>query len=285
MPENVMERPFHQVDVFAEAPQAGNPLAVVADGTGLSTEQMQRFATWTNLSETTFLLAPTDPEADYLVRIFTPYNELPFAGHPTLGTCQVWLDRGGQPKAAGTVVQECGAGLVPIAVDGDRLAFRAPPLMKSGRPTDDELAEATRAMGLEPSAVIDAAWIDNGPGWIGLLLGSAEEVLAVEPVLSELKIGLVGPHPEDFPAAIEVRAFFSKSGAMVEDPVTGSLNASVAQWLTGSGRLNAPYLSNQGRRLGRDGQVYITPGTGAGGADEIWVGGEVMTTISGSVFL
>ncbi|MEM7321706.1 MAG: PhzF family phenazine biosynthesis protein [Actinomycetota bacterium] len=280
-----MERPFDQVDVFAEAPQAGNPLAVVADGTGLTAEDMQRFATWTNLSETTFLLPPTDPAADYLVRIFTPAQELPFAGHPTLGTCRVWLDRGGQPRTEGTIVQQCGVGLVPIAVDGDRLAFRAPPLIKSGDPTEAELAEALRATGLSREAVVDAAWIDNGPGWIGLLLASAEEVLAIEPSLSDQKIGVVGLYPPGSPAAIEVRAFFSKGSEMAEDPVTGSLNASVAQWLIGSGRISPPYLSNQGRRLGHDGQVHITARSGEDGDAEIWVGGEVMTVISGSVFL
>ena len=280
------ERAFAQVDVFAESNLAGNPLAVVVDGTGLSTEEMQRFANWTNLSETTFLLPPTAPEADYLVRIFTPVQELPFAGHPTLGTCQVWLDHDGQPKSDEVVVQECGAGLIPIRVDGERLAFRAPPLMRSGPPSEDELAMAVAALGVEPDAVVDSAWIDNGPGWLGVLLSSADEVLALDPNYDvDLKIGVVGPHPEGHPAAFELRAFFVKAGAVVEDPVTGSLNASVAQWLTGSGRATAPYLANQGRRLGRDGQVHITPGSHGDGADELWVGGQVMTIIAGQVSL
>lgn len=280
-----MERPFQQVDVFAESPLAGNPLAVVANGEGLTTEEMQRFATWTNLSETTFLLPPTDSSADYLVRIFTPSRELPFAGHPTLGSCGVWLDLGGKSKSGEVIVQECGAGLIPINKDGKRLAFRAPPLIRSGPLSAEDLAEATAAMGLAPSAVVDSAWIDNGPGWLGLLLGSADEVLAVEPSYTDLKIGLVGPHPDGHPAALEIRALFSKAGSIVEDPVTGSLNASVAQWLTSTGHVDLPYLANQGQKLGRDGQVHLSGKTGEDGAEEIWVAGEVMSIVKGSVFL
>ncbi len=274
--------PFAQVDVFAEAAHSGNPLAVVADGSGLGTEEMQRFAAWTNLSETTFLLPPTDPEADYRVRIFTPVSELPFAGHPTLGTCQVWLDGGGVPQSEGVVVQQCDAGLVPISrSDADRLAFRAPPLMRSGPAEPDVLAEAVAAIGVDHDTVIDAAWIDNGPGWLGLLLPDAATVLALQPTFTDLKLGVIGPHPEGGPAAFEVRAFFAKDGAMVEDPVTGSLNASAAQWLIASGRAQAPYLATQGSAIGRDGRVHISVDE----RGDVWVGGAVRTVISGSIWL
>ncbi len=274
-----MKRAFSQVDVFAESPLSGNPLAVVADGSGLSTEDMQRFANWTNLSETTFLLPPRTPEADYLVRIFTPVSELPFAGHPTLGTCRVWLDGGGTPKANGIVVQECGAGLVPIAADGSRLAFRAPPLMRSGAVEPEILAEAIDQLGLDPAHLVDSAWIDNGPGWLGILVLDAETVLALTPKPVTMDIGVIGPHPQGHEAAFELRAFFPKDGSTVEDPVTGSLNASAAQWLVSSGRASPPYLAMQGTAIGRSGRVHIS----ADDDGEIWVGGEVMTTITGEV--
>lgn len=273
------ERAFSQVDVFAESPQGGNPLAVVADGSGLSTEEMQRFANWTNLSETTFVLSPSTADADYRVRIFTPTMELPFAGHPTLGTCRVWLDGGGKPRAGSRVVQECEAGLVPLEVSGDRLAFKAPPRIRSGPVDTETLTLALHQLGLDESQVVDAAWIDNGPGWLGVLLGDAETVLGIEPGASELKLGVIGPHPEGHESAFELRAFFPKDGMTVEDPVTGSLNASAAQWLIETGRANAPYLATQGRRLGRDGRVHIS-------LDEdemVWVGGAVMTVITGVV--
>lgn len=274
-------RPFSQVDVFAEAPQSGNPLAVVVDGSGLSTEEMQRFANWTNLSETTFVLPPTAADADYLVRIFTPVNELPFAGHPTLGTCRVWLDSGGTPKRSDRVVQECGTGLVPIRPDGDRLAFRAPQLMRSGPVDDETLATALGELGLDQADLVDAAWIDNGPGWLGLLLPDAAAVLGLNPKPVSLDIGVIGAHPEGHEAAFELRAFFPKDGSTVEDPVTGSLNASAAQWLLASGRASPPYLAIQGTAIGRNGRVHIS----ADEDGEIWVGGEVRTTISGTVEL
>lgn len=276
-----MQRLFAQVDVFAEAPQSGNPLAVVIESDGLSTEQMQRFANWTNLSETTFLLPPTDPTADYRVRIFTPSVELPFAGHPTLGTCRVWLDHGGRPKVEGSIVQECEAGLVPIALDGQRLSFKAPPLMRSGPLDEATLAAALAATGLDRSAIVDSAWIDNGPGWLGLLLGSAEEVLAVECGQTDLKIGLIGPHPTGAEAAFELRAFFPKDGVTAEDPVTGSLNASAAQWLLASGRADAPYEARQGTAIGRSGRIYVTSDDDG----HPWVGGAVATVIVGAVEL
>ncbi len=276
-----MKRPFRQVDVFAESPHGGNPLAVVVDAAGLSGADMQRFANWMNLSETTFLLPPTDDGADYRVRIFTPVAELPFAGHPTLGSCRVWLDHGGVPETDGVVVQQCGAGLVPVARSDRLLAFRAPPLIRSGPVDDATLAGAVDQLGLERADVVDAAWIDNGPGWLGLMLADAESVLAVTPGPVDEKIGIIGAHPAGHEAAFEVRAFFGKDGMTVEDPVTGSLNASAAQWLLGSGRAAAPYLVTQGTALGRAGRVHIS--TDDDGA--VWVGGNVTTYIEGHVEL
>ena len=276
-----MRRPFRQVDVFTDTNYLGNPVAVVLDSEGLSADEMQRFAHWTNLSETTFVLPPTAAEADYRVRIFTPVLELPFAGHPTLGTCHAWREAGGRPKRAEIAVQECGAGLIPIQDDGQRLAFAAPPLVRSG-PADDALVDRLASLlGLERNQVVAAEWVDNGPGWVGVLLSSAEEVLALKPAPVDLDIGVVGPHPTGSECAIEVRAFFPKDGATVEDPVTGSLNASLAQWLLGAGRLAAPYVASQGTALGRAGRVHITQepdGT-------IWVGGGTITCIQGEVEL
>ena len=276
-----MRRRFRQVDVFTDTNYLGNPVAVVLDSEGLSADEMQRFAHWTNLSETTFVLPPTAAEADYRVRIFTPVLELPFAGHPTLGTCHAWREAGGRPKRAEIAVQECGAGLIPIQDDGHRLAFAAPPLVRSG-PADDALVDRLASLlGLERNQVVAAEWVDNGPGWVGVLLSSAEEVLALKPAPVDLDVGVVGPHPTGSECAIEVRAFFPKDGATVEDPVTGSLNASLAQWLLGAGRLSAPYVASQGTALGRAGRVHITQepdGT-------IWVGGGTITCIQGEVEL
>ena len=274
-------RPYVEVDVFTAEPYRGNPLAVVLDGSGLTTEQMQRFANWTNFSETTFLLPPTDPAADYLVRIFTTSMELPFAGHPTLGSCHAWLANGGVPKSDGRIVQECGVGLVEIQRDGERLAFAAPPLLKDGPLDDDTRAAAALAVGIDVEQIVDSAWIDNGPGWLGLLLGSAEEVLAASKGSSTLKIGLIGAHPAGSPAAYEVRGFFPEGTTLFEDPVTGSLNASTAQWLIGSGRFTPPFIATQGTTLGRAGQVYISQDA----AGQVWVGGDVVTCVSGTVDL
>ncbi|WP_423980773.1 PhzF family phenazine biosynthesis protein, partial [Ilumatobacter sp.] len=244
-----------QLDVFASDPFSGNPLAVVLDGDGLSSEQMQRITEWTNLSEATFLLPPSDPGADYRVRIFCPGRELPFAGHPTLGSCHAWLAGGGVPHDADTVVQECGAGLIPIRRDGNRLAFAAPPMTRSGAIEPDVLAPRLDLLGLVESDVVASAWIDNGPGWMGLLLGSAEAVLDVtRPTVAVpgFDVGLVGLHEPRSECAIEVRAFFADAtGSIREDPVTGSLNASIAQWLTETGRVSTPYVAAQGHSLGR----------------------------------
>jgi PhzF family phenazine biosynthesis protein len=280
-----MRRRFQQVDVFGDGPLSGNPLAVVIDAGELSTEQMLRFTRWANLSETTFLLPPTTPEADYRVRIFTLAGELPFAGHPTLGTCHAWLATGGVPRDAGVVVQECGVGLVPIR-GGERLAFAAPPLIRSGPVEEGRVAQLAGVLGIDRSQVVEAQWIDNGPGWMGVLLADAAAVLSLEPDFSRyagegsLDIGVVGPYPPDAACAFEIRALLGDDrGAMLEDPVTGSLNASVAQWLLGSGRATAPYVASQGTRLGRRGRVYVDQDpTGA-----IWVGGATVTHVTGQV--
>ena len=218
-----MRRPVSVVDVFATAPYSGNPVAVVLDGEGLSTDQMQRFAQWTNLSETTFVLPPTVPDADYRVRIFTPVAELPFAGHPTLGTCHAWSSRSAASEGSDPVVQECEAGLVPVRRTPDGLAFSAPPLLRSGAVEEGLVRRIASVLGLERSEILDSQWVDNGPGWVAVLLESAERVLALSPGFADLDLGVVGPHREGEDAAFEVRAFFPKDGTMVEDPVTGRL--------------------------------------------------------------
>ncbi|RPI11050.1 MAG: PhzF family phenazine biosynthesis protein [Actinobacteria bacterium] len=273
-------RAFRQVDVFCSSRGMGNGLAVVHDADGLGDEDMQSFAHWTNLSETTFLLSPTSPGADYRVRIFTPGGELPFAGHPTLGTCHAWLEAGGAPAQSGVVIQECGVGLVPVQ-RGERLAFAAPPLLRDGPVDAATLDSVLRCLALDGGDVIDAQWVDNGPGWVAVLLRDADAVLRVKPAAIEGKIGVVGLHPSGSGAAIEVRAFFEVDGVTREDPVTGSLNASVAQWLLGSGRVTAPYVATQGGALGRAGEVHV-----AQDADgTIWVGGAATTYITGTVDL
>src|SRR5215469_10800376 len=220
-----MRREFRQVDVFGAMPYSGNPLAVVHRADGLTTDEMQRFARWTNLSETTFLLTPDDDEADYKVRIFMPTGELPFAGHPTLGTCHAWLEAGGQPRTPGVVIQQCDVGLVTISQDSSGLRFAAPPLLRSG-PVDEALADRVAAiLRIGRDEIVDLQWADNGPGWIAVLLASAEAVLAVRPGATDLDIGIAGPYPPGGPAAFEVRAFLPKNGSTDEDPVTGSLNA------------------------------------------------------------
>jgi PhzF family phenazine biosynthesis protein len=276
-----MHRPFAQVDVFTTGPGLGNGLAVVLDGSGLTTDEMRRFARWTNLSETTFVLPPEDEAADYRVRIFTPDAELPFAGHPTIGTCHAWLESGGRPREAGRVVQQCGVGQVDVRVTDDGLAFAAPPLLRSGPVDEADLARITASLGITSSAVVDAAWVDNGPGWVAVLLRSADEVLAIRPGEVPLDVGVIGPYPPGSAAAIEVRAFYPQNGFVVEDPVTGSLNASVAQWLIGTGRLAAPYTASQGRALGRAGRVSITQDPDG----RIFAGGRSVTVVAGTVDL
>jgi PhzF family phenazine biosynthesis protein len=279
-----MRRRFLQVDVFGGEPFAGNPLAVVLDAEDLSTEEMQGFARWANLSESAFLLPPTSPEADYRVRIFTLARELPFAGHPTLGSCHAWLAAGGEPRRPDTVMQECGAGLVTVRRQDGRLAFSAPPLIRSGPVEGSFLEEVAAVLGIDRGDIVDAQWADNGPGWVAVLLADADAVLALEPDFSRftgegsLYIGVVGPYPEGSEVAFEVRALFSdERRAMREDPVTGSLNASLGQWLLSSGRATAPYVAGQGTRLGRVGRVHVdrdAEGT-------VWVGGATHTCIEG----
>jgi PhzF family phenazine biosynthesis protein len=276
-----VQRDFRQVDVFTTEPYRGNPVAVVLSAEGLSDEGMQRFAHWTNLSETTFVLPSTDAGADYRVRIFTPVAELPFAGHPTLGTCHAWLEAGGTPAAGDAIVQECAAGLVSIRRTPDGLGFAAPPLIRSGPVDEDELAHVAATLDLDRGAIVAAEWADNGPGWVALLLESAEAVLAVNPGLVDHDVGLVGPHPAGADTAFELRAFFPKDGATIEDPVTGSLNASVAQWLLRTGRATAPYVAAQGTALGRAGRVHISADDGGA----IWVAGGTVTCVSGTVEL
>lgn len=277
-----MPRRFSQVDVFGGGPCSGNPVAVVLDAEGLGDEEMQRFARWTNLSETTFVLSPSDPGADYRVRIFTPVLELPFAGHPTLGTCHAWLEAGGEPRDPGEIVQECGAGLVRIRRGEEGLAFAAPLLVRSGPASAEEAAKVAAVLDLDPAEMLAVEWVDNGPGWIAVLLKSAERVLELRPGALDFDLGVVGFHPEGSETAIELRAFAPLGGgAWVEDPVTGSLNASVAQWLLGSGQLTAPYVASQGGAIGRAGRIHISQDED----DTIWVGGHTETLISGSAEL
>ena len=268
---------FRQVDVFGSGPLTGNPVAVVHDADDLDDAQMQLFAQWTNLSESTFLLRPTTDEADYRLRIFTPFRELPFAGHPTLGSAHAWLEAGGTPRQ-GHVVQECGAGLVPIA-RGDRLEFQAPPLVKDGPVDDHDLTTITDILGISRTDVVDARWIDNGPGWVGVLLGDAHDVLELTPDRSKLDgwdIGVVGPWRDGgSDADAEVRAFDSST----EDPVTGSLNASLGQWLAGT-VLPERYVAAQGTAIGRRGRVHVRREGSA-----VWVGGDTRTTLRGEASL
>lgn len=278
-----MKRRFDQLDVFSAVPLRGNPLAVVHDAQGLDDADMAAFARWTNLSETTFLLPPTVPGADYRVRIFTPVGELPFAGHPTLGSCHAWLAAGGRPRQPGAVVQQCGVGLVTVRRDAGRLAFAAPPLKRSGPLEPELLARIERGLGLATGEVQQHQWVDNGPGWCAVLLHDAERVLALRPdwsVLGDLKLGLVGALPAGHAARFEVRALFGSGGQAFEDPVTGSLNASVAQWLIGAGLAPSRYVASQGTLLQRAGRVHIDCVDG-----QVWVGGDVVACVQGEVSL
>lgn len=283
------QRTFHQLDVFSSEPLKGNPLAVVHDAADLDDATLLAFARWTNLSETTFLLPPTlgaQGLADYRVRIYTPGGELPFAGHPTLGSCYAWLAAGGRPQEAGFVVQECAAGLVKIRRGEpghpDRLAFAAPALRRSG-PLDAALvARLVKGLGIDPADVLAHQWVDNGPGWCALMLRSAAQVLSVSldpALLSDVKLGLVGTQPSGHEALFEVRAFLPGLGVL-EDPVTGSLNAGLAQWLIGAGRAPSEYVAAQGTALGRNGRVYLQQQ-----GDTIWVGGDVAICVAGQVTL
>ena len=275
-------RRFSQLDVFTATPLRGNPLAVVHDAKGLSDAEMADFARWTNLSETTFLLPPDDPAADYRLRIFTPGGELPFAGHPTLGSCHAWLAEGGVPRDPKVVVQQCGVGRVRVRREATRLAFAAPALRRTGTVEPALRAQAVAALGLADDAVLQLEWIDNGPGWMAALLTDAAQVLALQPDFGRmqgLKLGVVGPYPTGSECQFEVRAFVPGLG-VPEDPVTGSLNAGLAQWLIGAGLAPISYIAAQGAALGRAGRVFVDQD----GAD-IWIGGAVCPVISGWVTL
>ena len=274
---------FDLVDVFGSGVFSGNPVAVVGGAEGIEESLLQRAAQWLNLSETTFLYEPLHPEADYRLRIFTLERELPFAGHPTLGSCHAWLAAGGQPKRAGHVVQECGAGLVTLRRSNGLLAFEAPPLIRSGDVDDADLAEVAAFLRLDLGQIVDARWADNGPGWVAVMLASARDVLAIEPLHRyhrRMDVGVVGAHPPGGEAAFEVRALFTDHhGNVVEDPVTGSLNASLAQWLYSTARVSGPYIAAQGARLGRRGRVFIERDEDG----KVWVGGRTRTMFTGTV--
>ena len=319
----MQQRPFKQIDVFTATPYFGNPLAVVLDGSGLDDAAMQRFACWTNLSETTFVLPPTHSAADYRVRIFTPGGELPFAGHPTLGSCHAWLEAGGQPKSKEFIVQECAKGLIKIRCNADssQLAFAAPSLTRSA-PTNDVLMHVARALGINAEQVTAAQLLDNGPIWLGLLLDSPDTVLQLQPnhqALATLgiKVGVAGIYTlptspliartnreakafeqttagkapdfgeslqanleESLEINLEVRAFAACMG-INEDPVTGSLNASLAQWLMDDGLMLKHYTASQGVCMGREGLVDLHQDT----QGQVWVGGKSVTCVSGVVTL
>ena len=276
-----MTRRFTQVDVFSPEPLMGNPLAVVHDAAGLSDEQMSRFARWTNLSETTFLLPPHDAAADYRVRIFTPQRELPFAGHPTLGSCHAWLAAGGTPRGA-EVVQECELGLVRIRRDGKRLAFAAPPLRRTCAVEPAVLDRIARGLHVTPDAICASQWVVNGPEWVAVMLASRDELLAVRPdyaAMRGLSVGVVAPWA-DGDAQFEVRALIPTDDGGYEDPVTGSLNAGLAQWLIAAGLAPARYVASQGTALGRAGRVHVEQI-----GDDIWIGGRSVSCVDGSVLL
>ena len=289
-------RPFKQIDVFTATPYRGNPLAVVLDGQGLSLDAMQHFTNWTNLSECTFLLPPTlegaAAGADYRVRIFCPGRDLPFAGHPTLGSCHAWLQAGGVPRGV-QIVQECGVGLVAIRRDADRLAFAAPPLIRSGPLDEADVVLIARGLGVARSDIVAHSWCDNGPNWRGVMLRSAEQVLALHPdsaVLAGLDVGVVGAHsagdtqfkvPQFEVPQFEVRAFFPGNNGLTEDPVTGSLNAALAQWLIGAGLAPERYVAAQGTAMQREGRVHIERDA----SGTVWVGGASVTCIHGEVTL
>ena len=278
-----MNRPFQLVDVFNDGAFTGNPLAVVFDADDLTTSAMQTMTRWLNLSETAFLLRPTSPDADYRVRIFCLERELPFAGHPTLGSCHAWLSNGGKSADAVEIVQECGAGLVAIRRAAGRLAFSAPPIIRGGSVDEPTLDKVAAFLRINRSQVVDAQWADNGPGWIAVMLASADAVLAVEPLRDypgRMDVGVVGPHPIGSAVAFELRAFFTDhQGAVREDPVTGSLNASIAQWLLSSDRATAPYIAAQGARVGRSGRIFIDQDDRG-----VWVGGRTTTLFAGTYF-
>lgn len=278
-----MTTPYLLVDVFGMVPFSGNPLPVIAQADALDPAEMQRITRWFGYSETAFLVEPTDPAADYRTRIFTLDRELPFAGHPTLGSCHAWLVGGGIPRDPDRIVQQCGAGLVELRRSSDLFAFAAPPLIRSGPVDEVDLTAVAEFLRIDRVAIVEAQWIDNGPGWVGVRLASADAILALDPPSHwprRIEVGVVGLHLPGSEYAYEVRSFFSdQRGAIIEDPITGSLNASLAQWLTGSGLVSPPYLARQGTAIDRDGRIHID--RDSGGA--IWVGGRTVTIAGGTL--
>ncbi len=273
---------FQQVDVFTNRPLLGNALAVVHGADNLSDKQMTKFANWTNLSETTFLVNPINDSADYKVRIFTPNNELPFAGHPTLGSCFAWLSNGGIAKSKDVIIQECAIGLIKIRKDGSRLSFEAPELIKSGSLDDLTLKKVAMSLRIGVSDIINHQWVDNGPGWCAVMLKNAQQVLALDPdpqLLKDFKIGVIGSYPDGSETDFEVRAFAMPYG-IYEDPVTGSLNAGIAKWLFNTNSVKDEYTVSQGKALGRDGKIFIQKID-----NTIWVGGEIISCINGELTL
>ena len=276
-----MKTQFRQVNVFSLDPLSGNPLAVVLCADEIHELRMASLARWTNLSETAFLLRPTDPQADYRVRIFSPNRELPFAGHPTLGSCHAWLAAGGIPRTPGVVVQQCGIGLVRIRCDGPCLELAAPPLLRTGPIEPTLLARIAETLAIPAAEILQHQWVDNGPGWCAVLLGSARQVLSLNPdwkSLGHLNLGVIGPYAAPSQADFEVRAFIGGGG--YEDPVTGSLNASIAQWFFATGLATSPYVAAQGAALKRAGRVHLRKD-----GDEVWVGGDVVDVILGEIDL
>lgn len=277
-----MTHEYRVVDVFSDAPFLGNPVAVVLDAEGLSTDRMQAITRWTNLSETTFLLPPTTEEADYRVRIFTLDRELPFAGHPTLGSAAAWLSAGNRPKLDDRVVQECEAGLIDIRLGDSGSAFAAPPLLRYEAPAAAKIEEVSGFLGIEESAIADARWVDNGPGWLGVRLQSADAVRALRPSArhdGRIEVGVVGPTDKQADYDFEVRAFFSDAnGNVLEDPVTGSLNAALAYWLIDTGVTQPPFTCGQGSALGRQGRISVTRD-----AAKLWIGGATCVRIEGRI--
>ncbi|MET9123432.1 PhzF family phenazine biosynthesis protein [Streptomyces sp. NPDC004528] len=276
-------RSFVQVDVFSTSPCSGNPVAVVLDGTDLTEEEMRRLARWTNLSETTFVLPPTVAEADYRLRIFTPGGELPFAGHPTLGSARAWLDCGGKPRHADRIVQECGAGLVTVRRGEGVLSFAAPPRVRDGMLDDRQVQRIAAAFGITREQIVAHQWVDNGPGWAVVQLSTAEEVLALDPELAlipDAMVGAIGAYPEGSAYAFELRTFAPGAG-VPEDPACGSMNAAVGQWLTSTGAAPSNYRVSQGTRLGRAASIEVT----ADPDGSVWVSGAADIRIRGTITL
>jgi PhzF family phenazine biosynthesis protein len=277
------KRRFIQCDVFTSVPTKGNGLAVVVDGEGLSGQQMQDFAAWTNLAETTFLLAPTTEQADYKVRIFTPKREMPFAGHPTLGSCAAWIHCGGKSRTRGVVKQECGVGIIDIDVTGTAPAFAAPPTTVAPLPPE-KLEAIISAFGLARDRILQTAQLANGPVWQVLELASAADVLAADSAKVRypefLGVGLIGAHPPGSECQFEVRNIAPSSG-MSEDPITGSLNAAIARWMYESGRWRDPVIVAQGTCIGREGRLFIRRDD----AGTVWIGGQTSILIEGMLTL